>query len=224
MGHSRPPGGRGGGRTGGESAQHPAPWRFGIRSGRSTCSSTAPEVPAPSTRSPGSSTWGRLRRREPRSRGPGPRAAAAGHPAPRWAGRRAGGAGRGDRRPARRQSAVRRHRRPAYQPGSYQAREVTAPELAVLVDTTGFPTSRCSGSRTPMPRAALGQLLVDAATALCADERQSRDNYAWFRSNNDQIQEYRDGLTLGGQGFSSSSSPCRRCCRRRRGRTGTSSG
>jgi hypothetical protein len=53
----------------------------------------------------------------------------------------------------------------------------------------------------PTPRAALSRLLVDAAAALCADEQQSRDNFAWFRPDNDEVQRHRDGLSLGGQGF-----------------------
>lgn len=51
------------------------------------------------------------------------------------------------------------------------------------------------------PRTELGRLLVDAAEALCADEQQSVDNFAWFRPTNDDEQRLRDGLTLGGQGL-----------------------
>lgn len=54
----------------------------------------------------------------------------------------------------------------------------------------------------PQPRAALGTLLVDAAEALGADERQSIDNFAWFRATNDEVQRHRDGLVLDGQGLS----------------------
>ncbi|MCW0212004.1 MAG: hypothetical protein OJJ54_01460 [Pseudonocardia sp.] len=54
----------------------------------------------------------------------------------------------------------------------------------------------------PGRRAALGQLLVDAAEALCADEQQSVDNFAWFRATNDDEQRHRDGLVLDGQGLS----------------------
>ena len=45
-------------------------------------------------------------------------------------------------------------------------------------------------------------MLVDAATALTEDQEQSEDSFAWFRSNNDDIQAHRDGLTLDAQGFS----------------------
>ncbi|MBN9110220.1 MAG: hypothetical protein J0I34_15730 [Pseudonocardia sp.] len=54
----------------------------------------------------------------------------------------------------------------------------------------------------PGPTAALGTLLVDAAEALCADEQQSVDNFAWFRASNDEAQARRDGLVLDGQGLS----------------------
>ncbi|ODU26322.1 MAG: hypothetical protein ABT15_12625 [Pseudonocardia sp. SCN 73-27] len=44
--------------------------------------------------------------------------------------------------------------------------------------------------------------MVDAAEALCADEQQSVDNFAWFRASNDEAQARRDGLVLDGQGLS----------------------
>ena len=48
-------------------------------------------------------------------------------------------------------------------------------------------------------RAAMGALMVDAAVAITADDEQSRDAFAWFRSTDDAIQRHRDGLTLDGQ-------------------------
>jgi hypothetical protein len=54
----------------------------------------------------------------------------------------------------------------------------------------------------PGAKATLGQLLVDAAEALVADEQQSLDNFAWFRTDNDDEQRHRDGLVLDGQGLS----------------------
>ena len=44
--------------------------------------------------------------------------------------------------------------------------------------------------------------MVDAAQAVVADEDQSRDDFAWFRNNDDAIQTHRDGLTLDAQGLS----------------------
>ncbi|MFF5290912.1 Acg family FMN-binding oxidoreductase [Paractinoplanes globisporus] len=86
--------------------------------------------------------------------------------------------------------------------GPYEDRTVPAETLTGLVDTAGLPGLAVHWIADPTPRAALGRLLVDAAKALCDDEQQSRDNFAWFRSDNDEIQRHRDGLTLGGQGFS----------------------
>ena len=86
--------------------------------------------------------------------------------------------------------------------GPYEDRTVPAETLAGLVDVTGLPGLAVHWIADPTPRATLGRLLVDAAAALCADEQQSQDNFAWFRSTNDAIQRHRDGLTLGGQGFS----------------------
>ncbi len=48
----------------------------------------------------------------------------------------------------------------------------------------------------------MGELLIDAAEALIADEQQSQDGFVWFRSSNDDVQRYRDGLVLDGQGVS----------------------
>ena len=86
--------------------------------------------------------------------------------------------------------------------GPFVDQAVAPQTLQGLVDTTDLPGLAVHWVADPTPRAALGQLLVDAAAALVADEQQSRDNFAWFRDNVDQIQRYRDGLTLGGQGFS----------------------
>jgi hypothetical protein len=50
--------------------------------------------------------------------------------------------------------------------------------------------------------AVLGQLMVDAAQAVVADQDQSRDGFGWFRSDDDAVQAHRDGLTLDAQGLS----------------------
>jgi hypothetical protein len=86
--------------------------------------------------------------------------------------------------------------------GPYEAKAIPLQTLDELVDRTGLPDLEVRWIADPAPRAALGRLLIDAAAALCDDEQQSRDNFAWFRGSNDQIQRHRDGLTLGGQGFS----------------------
>jgi hypothetical protein len=70
-----------------------------------------------------------------------------------------------------------------------------------LVDRTGLPGLSVQWIVEPAPRAAMSRLLIDAAAALCDDDQQSADNFAWFRAHDDDIQRHRDGLTLGGQGF-----------------------
>jgi hypothetical protein len=54
---------------------------------------------------------------------------------------------------------------------------------------------------TEAARAAVGALMIEAAQAITADGRQSRDAFAWFRNNRDDINTHRDGLTLDGQGL-----------------------
>ena len=49
---------------------------------------------------------------------------------------------------------------------------------------------------------ALGGLLVDAADGAHRRRAAVPDGFAWFRSSNDDIQRYRDGLVLDGQGLS----------------------
>lgn len=51
-------------------------------------------------------------------------------------------------------------------------------------------------------RARIGALMVDAARAVTRDEQQSRDGFALFRSSWDDIQKFKDGLTLDPQGLS----------------------
>lgn len=55
--------------------------------------------------------------------------------------------------------------------------------------------------RTRSDRAAFADLLVDATRAHIADEAQSRDSFAWWRSDWDQIQQHKDGLTIDGVGL-----------------------
>jgi hypothetical protein len=86
--------------------------------------------------------------------------------------------------------------------GPYDGRPVAAEMLAALVDVTELPGLAVHWITDPAPRASLSELLVDAAEALIADEQQSRDGFLWFRSSNDDIQRYRDGLVLDGQGVS----------------------
>ena len=85
--------------------------------------------------------------------------------------------------------------------GPYDGRPVPTDIRSALVDVTGLPGVGMQWISEPAPMAMMSGLLVDAAEALIADEQQSRDGFAWFRSSNDDIQRYRDGLVLDGQGL-----------------------
>lgn len=84
----------------------------------------------------------------------------------------------------------------------YQPRPVPAAELSTLVDLTGLRGVGVEWIADPAPKAALSQLLIDAAVALTADVDQSHDGFVWFRDTHDEIQHHRDGLVLDGQGLS----------------------
>ena len=86
--------------------------------------------------------------------------------------------------------------------GPYEPRPVPAEDLAALVDLDGLSGLAVHWVVDPAPRAALSQLLVDAAVALTADVEQSTDGFVWFRGTHDEIQRHRDGLVLDGQGLS----------------------
>ncbi|MFZ2965056.1 MAG: hypothetical protein WA006_10300 [Rhodoglobus sp.] len=51
------------------------------------------------------------------------------------------------------------------------------------------------------PRATLGALIVEATQAIVDDEEMSTEAFAWFRNDRADIDRYRDGLTLDGQGL-----------------------
>jgi hypothetical protein len=85
--------------------------------------------------------------------------------------------------------------------GPYDGRVLSSDTLAGLVDTTGLPGVAVQWITDPGQMTLLGQLLVDAALALTRDEQQSRDSFAWFRSNNDAVQQHRDGMSLDPQGM-----------------------
>jgi hypothetical protein len=86
--------------------------------------------------------------------------------------------------------------------GPYADRPVPPDVLAALVGPTDLPGPSVHWITAPEPRAELGRLLVDASAALIADDEQSRDGFVWFRSHDDDVQRYRDGLVLDGQGLS----------------------
>lgn len=86
--------------------------------------------------------------------------------------------------------------------GPYTSAPVSAATLADLAaqaqDLSG-PTVRWFTSTAE--KAALGALIIDATMAILGDEQQSREAFAWFRNNRDDIVKHRDGLTLDGQGL-----------------------
>ena len=86
--------------------------------------------------------------------------------------------------------------------GPYANRRLSAATLADLVDTTDLQAVSLTWITDPAAMRALGQLLVDAAIAVVGDEQQSKDGFAWFRSDNDAVQKHRDGLSLDAQGLS----------------------
>lgn len=86
--------------------------------------------------------------------------------------------------------------------GPYTSRALPQNLLDDIVEVNGLDGVGVQWVVDPEPRATLSQLLVDAAEAVTQDEQQSRDGFVWFRANNDEVQRYRDGLTLDGQGLS----------------------
>ena len=86
--------------------------------------------------------------------------------------------------------------------GPYDGRPIPPETLSAIGDVTDLPGLGVQWITDPAPMAGMSALLIDAAEALIADEQQSRDGFRWFRSSNDDVQRYRDGLVLDGQGVS----------------------
>jgi hypothetical protein len=63
----------------------------------------------------------------------------------------------------------------------------------------GLPGLELRWFTTVSQRAALGALMIDAASAIVGDRQQSVDGFAWFRATEDAIEAHRDGLTVWGQ-------------------------
>jgi len=85
--------------------------------------------------------------------------------------------------------------------GPYTSEAVPTGVLADLVDLTELPGLSVHWVTLPGEKAVLGQLMVDAATAITQDDQQSRDSFAWFRASDHDVQRHRDGLTLDVQGL-----------------------
>lgn len=73
-------------------------------------------------------------------------------------------------------------------------------EMSALSDVTTAPAQLRWMSSDP-ERTRFGSLMIDATQAFIADDQQSRDAHAWFRSSWDEIQRHKDGLTLDAQGL-----------------------
>ena len=87
--------------------------------------------------------------------------------------------------------------------GPYTATAVPADVLSALDSVSdGLDGVTVRWFTTPADLAALGVLIIDATRAIVADEQQSKDSFAWFRNNRDDIDTHMDGLTLDAQGLS----------------------
>src|SRR6478672_7443584 len=84
--------------------------------------------------------------------------------------------------------------------GTYRP-DVIAPELLAELGDAGDLTASVRWVVEAGARQALGELLVDAAQAVAADDAMSRDGYSWLRPTEAAIDARRDGLTLDGQGL-----------------------
>ena len=86
--------------------------------------------------------------------------------------------------------------------GPYTTEAVSAERLAALTaQADGLAGVSLRWFTSPSDMAAIGALLIDAATAVVADDQQSQDAFAWFRNDRADIEAHRDGLTLDGQGL-----------------------
>lgn len=87
--------------------------------------------------------------------------------------------------------------------GPYTSKGVAADVLdALAAFSDGLEGVGVRWFTTPEDRAALGALILDATQAIVDDEQQSKDSFAWFRNNRDDIETHMDGLTLDAQGLS----------------------
>ena len=87
--------------------------------------------------------------------------------------------------------------------GPYTAEAVPDAVLSTLDSvSTGLDGVGVRWFTAAADRAALGALIIEATQAIVDDEQQSRDSFAWFRNNRDDIDRHMDGLTLDAQGLS----------------------
>jgi hypothetical protein len=86
--------------------------------------------------------------------------------------------------------------------GPYTTKPVSQELLAGLsAQANGLSGVQVRWFSTPSEKSAMATLIIEATQAIVDDEEQSRDSFAWFRNNRDDIDTHRDGLTLDGQGL-----------------------
>lgn len=86
---------------------------------------------------------------------------------------------------------------------AYTAKPVAPATLARMAALAGdLPGTRVYWFSSDAERARVGTLMIDAAVAVTRDEQQSRDGFRLFRSSKDDIEKFKDGLTLDAQGLS----------------------
>jgi hypothetical protein len=88
--------------------------------------------------------------------------------------------------------------RSAYRPDPVPSSALTAMQGLVDDDVAPARVVWITGTRE---RERFGELLVEATRAHVADDEQSRDSFAWWRSDWDTIQRRKDGLTIDGVGL-----------------------
>jgi hypothetical protein len=86
--------------------------------------------------------------------------------------------------------------------GPYTTQAVSTGALTALsAQADGLPGVAVRWFTSASEMAAMSALLNDAAGAVVGDPQQSQDAFAWFRNDRSDIDVYRDGLTLDGQGL-----------------------
>lgn len=86
--------------------------------------------------------------------------------------------------------------------GPYTAQAVSTGALnALSAQADGLSGVSVRWFTSAAEMATMSALLNDAAVAVVGDDQQSLDAFAWFRNDRADIDAYRDGLTLDGQGL-----------------------
>ena len=82
--------------------------------------------------------------------------------------------------------------------GPYDPTRPLSPDVFSALESLREPTSEVEVQwfHSAADRARLGALLVDATKAIIEDEAQAEVSFGWYRHGWDEIQRYRDGLTI----------------------------